>query len=466
MSRIHHKLLTLRDLLVAAGPVGLLGIGLIVLAYWWLDPTPPDHLVLATGPDQGAYAEFGQRYVKALAQHKISVELRPTKGSADNLLLLQTGEVDAAFVQGGIDITPPIDMEDANDDLASLGSLFREPVWVFYREAAARQRLGRTRLDSLAQLRHWKLDIGHEGSGTGGLMRRLLSANGLDTGKMALSRLEPTPAVVALLAGQLDALAFVSAPESPLVQMLLITPGIRLLDFAQAEAYARRVPQVSPALLPRGVVNLAKDLPREDVRLVATSASLVVRESTHPALQHLLVEAAQRIHSPANWFQHKGEFPQSATGDFALSDEADRYWRKGPTWLQRWMPFWLANLLDRMWVVVLSILAALIPLSRVIPPIYAMRIRRRIFRWYALLRGVEDDLASGQRPHEALLSELVNIEGKLEKLHVPLSYADQLYALRSHIQLVRNRILAKPAGVAGQAADAQALGDATVPTPA
>jgi TRAP-type uncharacterized transport system substrate-binding protein len=440
MTRLRHKLLSVRDLLVAAGPVGLLAVALIALAYWWLDPAPPKHLTLATGPKQSAYAEFGLRYAQALALHGVRVDLQATEGSAENLALLQAGKVDAAFVQGG---TAPQRAPDEPDDsnLASLGSLFREPVWVFYRSAAAEAKLGRQQLDSLAQLRQWRLDIGAEGTGVGGLMVRLLRANGLETNKMNLSRQEPTPAVVALLGGKIDALVLVSAPESPLVQMLLITPGIQLLDFAQAEAYARRVPQVSPALLPRGVVNLAKDLPREDVRLVATTANLVVRESTHPALQHLLVEAAQRIHSPANWFQRKGEFPQSAPGDFNLSDEADRYWRKGPTWLQRWMPFWLANLLDRMWVVVLSILAALIPLSRVIPPIYAMRIRRRIFRWYALLRGIEDDLASGERPHTALLAELANIESKLEKLPVPLSYTDQLYALRSHINMVRARIL-------------------------
>ncbi|MFM2067743.1 MAG: hypothetical protein RLZZ584_2652 [Pseudomonadota bacterium] len=465
MSRLRRSLLTLRDLLLTAGPVGLIAVGLIVLAYWWLDPTPPRSLVLATGPAQGAYAEFGQRYARALAQHGITVELRPTKGSSDNLTLLQNGEVDAAFVQGGIDTTPPPELEDANDELASLGSLFREPVWVFYREAAARAHVGRTQLDSLAQMKRFHIDIGHQGSGVGGLMRRLLNANGLDAGKMKLSRLEPTPAVVELLAGRLDALAFVSAPEAPMVQLLLITPGIRLLDFAQAEAYARRVPQVSPALLPRGVINLARDLPREDVRLVATTATLVVRDATHPALQHLLVEAAQKIHSPANWFQRKGEFPQAAPGDFALSDEADRYWRKGPTWLQRWMPFWLANLLDRMWVVVLSILAALIPLSRVIPPLYALRIRRRIFRWYGLLRGVEEDLASGRREPAALLRELEQIETRLEKLHVPLAYTDQLYALRGHIQLVRKRILARPAGV-GQGEEAPGAAASAAATPA
>ncbi|MFM2119588.1 MAG: hypothetical protein RL722_1056 [Pseudomonadota bacterium] len=443
MTRLRHKLLSVRDLLVTAGPIGLLGLGLIALAYWWLDPTPPKHLTIATGPVQSAYAEFGQRYAAALKAHGVSVTLRPSQGSSENLHLLEAGEVDAAFVQSGSVEPLPPDTPDERD-LASLGNLFREPLWVFYRSAVAEARLGTPRVDSLVQLKHWRVDIGQEGAGVGGLAKRLFAANGLDPARMALSRREPTPAVVELLAGRIDALVLVSAPESPLVQLLLITPGVRLLDFAQAEAYARRVPQVSPALLPRGVVNLARDLPREDVRLVATTGSMVVREGIHPALQQLLVQAAQRIHSPANWFQRKGEFPQGQAGEFALSEEAERYWRKGPSLMQRWLPFWAANLLDRMWVVVLSILAALIPLSRIIPPIYALRIRSRIFRWYGLLRGIEDDLVAQRREAPALLHELDRIETHLEKLHVPLSYTDQLYALRSHISLVRRRVQAGP----------------------
>lgn len=449
MNRLRLTLLSLRDLLVTAGPVLLLGLVLVALAYRVLDPTPPRHMTLATGPAQGAYAEFGRRYAQSLRPYGIEVELRSTRGSQENLALLQSGAVDAAFVQGGADeiettnLLPGPDAEDlAPPDLGlySLGNLFREPVWVFYREATARARLQRPTLDSLAQLAGWRLNIGHEGSGVTNLMRRLLAANGLGTNKVRLDRLEPTPAVVALLNGRIDALAFVSAPESPLVQMLLITPGIRLLDFAQAEAYARRVPQVSPVLLPRGVVNLAKDLPGQDVRLVATSATLVVREGTHPALQHLLVLAAQRIHGAANWFQHKGEFPRPTAGEYPLADEAARFYRSGPSTLQRWLPFWAVNLLDRMWVVVLSIAALLIPLSRIVPPLYTFKVRSRVFKWYGILRQLEVQLNEGRRPAAELLAEIGRIDERVARLPVPLSYADELYALRSHIATLRQRM--------------------------
>ncbi|MEY8878817.1 MAG: TAXI family TRAP transporter solute-binding subunit [Leptothrix sp. (in: b-proteobacteria)] len=444
MRKLRTTLLQVWDLLLTAGPVIAIAIGLLVLAYRVLSPTPPSHMVLATGPDQGAYAEFGKRYAALLAPHGITVELRATRGSQENLALLASGDVDAAFVQGGADDVRDVD-EPPPEGLASLGSLFREPVWVFYREALAREHFDTPRLDSLSQLAGWRINIGHDGSGVTNLMRRLLDASGMDLRHTKLSRLEPTPAVVDLLAGKLDAVAFVSAPESALVQMLLLTPGIRLLDFAQAEAYARRVPQVSPVSLPRGVVSLARDLPRQDQRLLASTATLVVREGTHPAIQQLLVQAAGRIHGEANWFQRKGEFPQAASGDYTLSAEAQRYYQSGTPALQRRLPFWLANLVDRMWVVLVSIVAVLIPLSRVVPPLYNFRIRRRIFRWYGTLRDIEEQAGQPDRSAadtERLLKQLADVDAKVERLPVPLSHAEALYALRGHINQVRQRLAA------------------------
>jgi hypothetical protein len=272
------------------------------------------------------------------------------------------------------------------------------------------------------------------------LVQALLDANHIGPGAITLQQLPTTPAVVDLLAGRIDALVLASAPESLMVQMLLQTPGIQLFDFAQAEAYSRRFAFLSPVLLPRGVVDLSRDLPATDVRLVAPTATLVARDSLHPALVQLLVQAAQQQHGGAGWFQRKGDFPNANGTEWPLAPEAQRFYRNGMPWLQRYLPFWLANLADRMWLALLAIVAVLIPLARVLPPVYAFRIRRRVFRWYAELRAVED--AQGQRPNAELLAELATLEDHVGRVTVPLSYADELYALRSHIDLVRQRLAA------------------------
>jgi TRAP-type uncharacterized transport system substrate-binding protein len=439
---LRHTLLSVRDLLVTAVPFIAIALVLLVLAYIALDPTPPKKVVLATGAEQGAYAEFGKRYAAWLKQRGIQVVLRNTQGAAENLALLRDPHsgVDLAFVQGGADEARPRGEDDADDGLVSLGSLFFEPVWLFYREDAAKRLLKADHLDALSQLAGWRLNIGPPGSGVPNLVTKMLDANRIDAGTITLQRLPQTPAVVSLLGGDSDALVFASAPESLMVQMLLQTPGIKLFDFAQAEAYSRRFAFMSPVTLPRGVVDLAGDVPPQDVHLVAPTAALVAKQGTHPALMQLFVQAAQAIHGNAGWFQRKDEFPKASNTEWPLAKEAERFYRNGPPVLQHYLPFWLANLIDRMWVALVSIIAILIPLSRVVPPLYQFRIRSRIFRWYGRLRAVED--GQGVRPVDELAKELDAIEARVESVTVPLSYADELYALRSHINLVRRRLLA------------------------
>jgi len=439
--RVRHTLVSVRELLFTGGPFVLLVLVVLIAAYWVLRPDPPRHMVLATGGARGAYAEFGTRYARLLAAEGIQVELRSTQGAVENMALLRdaNSDVDAAFVQSGVD-KPASANDDAGDELTSLGSLFYEPVWLFYREDSARRLLRKPTLTSLAQLKGWRVNGGTDGSGARLLFLQLLEANAVETGKLTLLKEETTPAVVAFLEGSSDALVFVSAPESLMVQMLLRTPGVRLFDFAQSEAYARRFPFLSAVVLPRGTVDLAQDWPPHDVRMIAPTAMLVARDGTHPALLQLLVQAAAQVHGGPGWFHRKGEFPNTRNTAIPISPEAERFYKSGLPWLQRYLPFWLANLVERMAVVLISILAILIPLSRVLPPVYQFRIRSRVFRWYGQLRAIEE--AIGKRPLPELLEDLEAIEGKVERIHIPLSYADELYALRSHIDMVRGRLAA------------------------
>ncbi|MGB7542839.1 MAG: TAXI family TRAP transporter solute-binding subunit [Burkholderiales bacterium] len=439
---LRNALVSVRDLTVTAGPLALLALVLLAGAYWLLDPTPPRRVVLATGPEESDYAGFGKRYAAELKRYGIEVVLKTTAGSAENQRLLRdvSQRVDVAFVRGGSsDAVRAADEDKAGAPLVSLGSISLEPVWLFYREQAARK-FPRATLTQLGQLRGWRVNTGARGSGMPGLMGKLLHANGIEPESLVRSRLELTPAVVALLAGELHAIVFTSAPEAPMVQMLLQTPGVKLFEFAQAEAYSRHMPFLSAVLLPHGVVDLARDLPARDVPLIATTTALVAREDTHPALLQLFVQAAHAIHGGTGWLVRAGQFPSPQNTELPLAKEAERYYRNGPPLLQRYLPFWLANPIDRMWVVLLSIVALLIPLARVVPPLYDWRIRSRIFRWYRRLREIEKALSTNAEPPAKLLDELNRLDARAERTTVPLSYTDELYSLRGHIQLVRARL--------------------------
>lgn len=437
MKAIRYTLLSVRDLLISAGPFAALAAALLVLAYLWLDPTPPRHVRLATGPAQSAYDAFGKRYQAALAADRIRVELVPSQGSVDNERLLREGKADLAFVQGG---TSSEAHQAPEEGLVSLGSLFLEPVWLFYREDAARKRVPNGTLTALTQLAGMRINVGTPGSGVPRLMDRLLEANRVDRASLQLSQLEQTPATAAFLEGKLDAVVFAYAPESVMVQMLLQTPGVKLMDFSQSEAYSRRFGFLSPVVLPRGIVDLARDLPPQDVRLVATTTALLAREDTHPALVQLFAQAARNLHSPAGWFNRARAFPSIEHSEYPISREAERAIQGGMPFLQRYLPFWLANLVERMWLALGIIIAVLLPLSRIVPPLYAFRIRSRVFRWYGQLRSIEERGADEPQARPELVRELDALDERVAQVHVPLSYADELYALRANIQLVRTRL--------------------------
>jgi TRAP-type uncharacterized transport system substrate-binding protein len=452
---IRYTLISLRDLFVSFGPFIALGVLLLGAAYWWLNPNPPKIVTLATGPAQSAYDELGKKYVAYLKTNGITVKVVQTEGSSANLKLLRDGLVDVGFVQGGTNELS----ENDQDNLATLGSLFLEPIWLFYREEAAAKLLttpnaatrGKSKstlastptptLSAITQLPGWRLNVGIEGSGVPKLMTRLLESNRIEPKDIKLSTLDQTPAAMALLNNEIDALVFASAPESLMVQMLLQTPGIKLMDLQQSEAYSRRFNFLSPALLPRGVVDLALDNPRQDVRLVGPTASLITRNTTHPALLQLFTSASHQIHGAPGWFAKSKQYPNAQRDELPMAQEAERYLKNGPPLLQRYLPFWIANLIERMWVALSVIIVVLLPLSRILPPIYTFRVRSRIFKWYAQLRNIEDRDSPDPQVRTQLIDEINALDGMVEKIKIPLSHADELYALRSNIHLVRKKLL-------------------------
>jgi TRAP-type uncharacterized transport system substrate-binding protein len=428
--------LSLRDLIITFGPPLLLVILVGVIAYRIIDPSPPKIVTLSAGQESSAYENLAKRYAAVLAKEGIQVKVVRSEGSYENLDRLKDPDsgIDIAFVQSGS--TDLVQAEKIG--LISLGSLFVEPVWLFYRADE--------KLDHLRQFRQLKINVGPSGTGVPQLFGKLLVANGVNPSQLALTDMENTAATVALLSGKIDGMVFSSAPEGLLIQMLLQTPGIRLFSFSQAEAYSRRFPFLSSVTLPRGIINLGRNQPARDIQLIAPTATLVAREDLHPALIDLFVQAAAEIHGAPGWFQRRGDFPNAYFTEIPLAPSAEKFFKNGPPLLNRYLPFWLANFFDRMWLVMVALGALLLPLSRVVPPLYVWKVRSRIYRWYGQLRSVEVAVeeASDADKRDACIHQLLRlneIEQRVNQLTIPLSFAEELYELRSHINFVRKRIL-------------------------
>ena len=425
---------SLHDLIVTAGPATLTIVLVCAVAYWLVDPSPPPRVTISGGQENGAYEEFAKKYANALGKQHIAVTVKRSLGSQENLQRLNNPQsgVDIAFVQSG----STEQAEAERKGLVSLGSLFTEPVWLFLRDSKD--------ITQLSQLKGLTINVGPDGSGVPQLFKKILSVNGVEPGDLTLGALENTPATVALLEGRIDGLVFSAAPEDLLIQMLLQTPGIKLFDFAQAEAYTRRFPFLSHVVLPRGIVDLGRDLPPKDYHLIAPTATLVAREALHPALIDLFVQAAADIHGGAGWFRKQGEFPTASYTEIPVAQDAEKFYKTGPPFLQRYMPFWLANFFERMWVVIVAFGALILPLSRIVPPLYVWKVRSRVYRWYGQLRIVEQAIEDVPKDKQAevypvQLQRLNEIEEKVNQISIPLSFAEELYGLRGHINFVRKR---------------------------
>ncbi|WP_223911065.1 TAXI family TRAP transporter solute-binding subunit [Geobacter sp. AOG1] len=423
--------ISLRDLTVTAGPLILLTIVAIAAAYWIMRPAPPDTITITSGPAGSTFQLTAEKYRKILARNGVKLRILPSEGSLENLKRLNDPKyrVDVGFVQGGLTAGVTV------DKLVSLGSVFHEPLALFYR--------GEAPVTWLSELSGKRLAIGPEGSGTHALALILLKANGIEPGGATeLLNLGGEDAAQALIGNKVDA-AFLMGDSAtpPIMRTLLWTPGIRLLNFAQADAYARRFPYLSKLDLPMGAFDFGKNIPPQDIHLIGPTVELVARDNLHPALSDMLIEAAREVHSGAKLLQNAGEFPAPLEHEYRISDDARRYYTSGKSFLYRNLPFWLASLVDRLLVVVVPIIVLLIPGLKLVPSIYSWRIRSRIYRWYGILITLERNMLAQPEPAERkeLLKRLDDIEAEVNKMKMPLAYAEQFYVLRDHISFVRNR---------------------------
>ncbi len=416
-------------------------LAILAAAFWiafqFVQPAPPKKVVMSGGSEGGAYESYATRYRDKLAEDGVTIELRRSAGSVENLKLLmdERSGVSIAFVQGGIA------KAGDDEDLMSLAGLYYEPLWVFYR--------GDAELDHASRLRGRRIAIGPEGSGTRPLALQLLALAGMDAHNTTFVDLDANSAAEALARGRIDAAMLIADTDSPLITRLLHDKNLRLMSFAQAEALTRHLPFLSHVVLPEGGIDFAANLPARDVHLVAPTANLVVRDDIHPALITLLLQAATEIHGGAGLLRKAGEFPSGKGVDLAMSLDAERYLKSGPPFLQRHLPFWMAVFIDRMVVLLVPVLAILIPVVRLTPTVYAWRIRSRIYRWYGKLKVLEIDIQSAKGPGEirTLTERLDAIEQSVSRIPTPLAFSEYLYNLRSHIDLVRAR-LERRAGIA------------------
>ena len=427
----------------------------LALGFKYINPAPPASIEISTGADEGAFTLYAERYKKVLAKDGVTLVLRPSTGAAQNLerLLDDNSSISAGFIQGGL-------VSDGNGPgiagkLVSLGSMYYEPLWVFVRvgRAGAAHGAGKTLAPAnpataiiptkLTELKGRRIAIGAPGGGTRTLSLRLLAPAGVSETNSTLLPLSGANAAAALLEGRADAALFLTTLDTPHIQQLLATPGIALMSLDQADALIRNFPFLHRLTLPHGSFDLERNIPSGDVQLLAPTVVLAARNDLHPALVSLLLKAATEVHGGASLLQNEHEFPADRDTELPLSTDAARYYKSGPPFLQKYLPFWAATWVDRMFFILLPILAILLPVTRIAPAVYSWRIRAKVYHWYGELKFLEGQLRDN--PAEAklpgYLERLDWIEDQVNRIRLPLAFSNHVYFLREHIELVRNAIV-------------------------
>jgi TRAP transporter TAXI family solute receptor len=410
---------------------GVLILSALAATVIWLGPLPPRVVVMSTGTPGSDYDLLGRRYQTILKRLGVELRLVPSAGGVENLGRLNDprSDVSIAFAQGGLT------SEARSPGLESLGTMFYEPFWFFSRVPVGQH---------LEGLHGKKVSIGREGGGARALSLQFLALNGIDRTFAELLPLSAAEASKALLRGDIDAATMVTSFDGEGVRELLASSDVNVVSMARADAYVALYPYLSKLILPTGVGNMATNRPPTDVNLIALKASLIIRRDLHPALQYLLLKAATEIHAAPDLFQRAGQFPAAERGDLPLSNEARQFYKTGPPFLQRYLPFWLAVLASRLLLLLIPVIAIAYPLLGFAPTLYSWSVMRGIFRMYGELKFIEAELeSSGGTASKNVQARLERLEQSASQLRVPVSFAQPLYHLRTHIELVRNRVVAR-----------------------
>jgi len=400
-----------------------------LVAYQFVQPAPPRHIVIATGQSEGSYYQFGQKYRHILAADGIDLEVRVTAGAVENLQLLEAGEVDVAFLQGGLGSLA------RSEDLISLGSLYYEPVWIFYRAALP--------ITGYSDIKGLRIDVSGEKTGTRVVAQQILDRIGVTPKDVTITLFGGQRAADMLLEGQVDLAFMVYGYQAPVVRRLLSADGVRVWSVQRAEAFFRHYRYLTIVKLPEGFVDLAANIPPQEITLLAATTQLVAHADLHPALIDVLLLAAEEIHGTGGVFEDVGEFPAPKQIDFKLSKETQRFYKSGPTFLRRYLPFWLATFVDRMKILLLPLVALLFPFFKVMPSLYRWRVRSKIYRWYRELEELDPEIQREKilAQIKECMERLNHIENQVSHISVPLAYREELYHLRLHIDLLRKKLL-------------------------
>ncbi len=410
-------------------PIILFGLLLFYVTSKFIEPAPKKELTIAAGSKNGTYFKIAQKYKKLLEKENVTVHILETKGSLHNTQLLQEKKADIGFVQSGIL------NESNNKNIQSLASIYYEPLWIFYKNEGYQ-------INYIIELIGKKIAIGSTGSGTFDLSTKILNDNGINSSNSEFLTYNSSKAKEALTNGDIDVLLTVISPDSNIVQELLEDPKINVLSIQRAQAYSRKYAYLNTLNLYEGTMDLYRNIPNNNMNLLAATANLVTTQGVPHELIRLLLKKVKEVHKHKSLFAQENQFPNTLNLDTEINKEALKYLRNGDSWLESIFPYWIASNMDRLKILLIPLLTLMFPLFKGVAPLYRWTMRSKIYKWYKTINEIDKKL-KGLNNSE-LKIELENLEtlqtSIQEHTNVPMSFMGEYYNLLMHIELIINKI--------------------------
>ncbi len=419
----------------------LLFVVVVIAAFFitakFLKPPIPKSFNIATGRSDGAYYRYAKEYQKYLNKEGIKLNIVTTAGSVEALKLLDEGKVDVAFVQGGT-----AQKYTNHPNLSSLASIFYEPLWVFYNKKLQG-------IEYLYDLKGKSISIGEKGSGTKALSQMLLKENDITDVNSHIKYLNSKESIKELIEGKIDALFMVVSPSSPNIKKLLNNKDIELFSFKRALAYKQKFLFLTSLTLGEGIMDLKHNIPSSDKTLLATTCTLVQNNKFNPELMKLLLKIAKKIHSKKTLFAPEGFFPNDKFTQIPMNDDAKIYLLKGDSFLEKIFPFRVAVTINRLIIFLIPLITLLLPFFKGIMPIYRWRTRHKIYKWYKLLKKIDNSIEElDKKDIIQTIDKLKELQKEIkEQVDIPLSYMGEYYNLQLHIDLILKKLYDKKSAI-------------------
>jgi len=400
-----------------------------VLITYFLIPKLPDTLKIAAGQPGSYFYKTAEIYKTYLAKHGVGLEIIQTKGAADSLALLNDNKVDLAFAHGGLTT------KKESPDLVSLGSISYEPLWVF-------QRKNTKTLTDISQLKGMKVATGEKGTGVEVIASKIFNAEGVNEGNTTILYMDMKEAAERLIQGNIDAAVFMDPPESEIIREFFSSSKINEVSLQDSEALRRRFRYLHVIKIPPSGIDLALEQPHSELLTIASTAYVATNKKLDAALQYLMLSIIDEVHHNPTLISDENEFPSDKDVDLPLSQDADIYYTKGKPFLQQYLPFQVASLLERLIKVLLPLLLVVGPIFAYAPAVYNWHFRRKLEKRYKSLVEIEEQLANNHSNKSATEFELMlsDVEKKLNNEKIPSTFTNQVFILREHIELVQRKI--------------------------